>query len=90
MAESLNSAYLKKIGQRGRISIWLVDGSYVRTNIDEEFTNLGQHYRFTYIPKDEFWNDQGASSEEQKIYIDHLLVEHRLMEKGVQYDQALV
>jgi len=89
MAESLNPAYLKKIGQRGRISIWLVAGSYIRTNIDEEFTNFGQHYRFTYIPKDEFWIDQGASSEEQKIYIDHLLVEYRLMEKGLPYDQAL-
>lgn len=43
------STLLKKIGQRGRISIWIVDGSYVRTNIDEEFTNFGQHYRFTYI-----------------------------------------
>jgi hypothetical protein len=89
MTESLKPAYLEKIGQRGHISIWLVDGSYIRTNIDEEFTNFGQHYRFTYIPKDEFWIDQGASSEEQRIYIDHLLVEHRLMEKGVPYDQAL-
>jgi hypothetical protein len=89
MTESLNPAYLKKIGQRGRISIWIVDGSYIRMSIDEEFTNFGQHYKFRYVPKDEFWIDRGASPEEQKIYIDHLLVEHRLMEKGLPYDQAL-
>ena len=89
MTESLKPFYLKKIGQRGKISIWIVDGSYIRTNLDEEFTNFGQHYRFTYIPKDEFWLDQEAGSDEQNIYIDHLLVEYRLMEKGVPYDQAL-
>ncbi len=81
--------YLKKIGQRGRISIWIVEGSSVRTHIDEEFTNYGQHYNFKYIPKDEFWIDQENSPDEQKFFIDHLLVEHRLMEKGVPYDQAL-
>lgn len=81
--------YLKKVGQRGRISIWVVDGTYVRTHIDEEFTNYGQHYRFKEIPEDEFWIDQEASPDEGKFFIDHLLVEHRLMERGMPYDQAL-
>jgi hypothetical protein len=81
--------YLKKVGQRGPISIWIVDGSYVRTHIDEEFTNYGQHYNFKYISKDEFWIDQEASPDEQKFFIDHLLVEHRLMENGMPYNQAL-
>lgn len=89
MAKTQKSPYIKEIGQRGRISIWIVDGSYVRTHIDEEFTNYGQHYNFKYIPRDEFWIDQENSPDEQKFFIDHLLVEHRLMEKGVPYDQAL-
>jgi hypothetical protein len=66
-----------------------VDGTYVRAHIDEEFTNYGQHYRFTYIPKDEFWLDKEGKPDEQKFFIDHLLVEHRLMKRGVLYDQAL-
>ena len=81
--------YLKKVGQRGAISIWIVDGTYVRTHIDEEFSNYGQHYNFKYIPKEEFWLDHESKPDEQKFFIDHLLVEHRLMEKGVPYNDAL-
>jgi hypothetical protein len=58
MAEGLKPPYLKKIGQRGRMSIWMVDGTYVRTHIDEEFTNYGQHFAFPNIPEDEFWLDK--------------------------------
>ena len=81
--------HLKNIDQRGRVGIWIVDGFYIRANIDEEFTNYGQHYKFKYIPKDEFWIDRESHPDEQKFFIDHLLVEHRLMEGGVPYNQAL-
>jgi hypothetical protein len=87
--ETLKPPYLKKAGQRGNINIWIVDGTYVRTHIDEEFTNCGQHYNFKYIPKDEFWLDHEEKPDEQKFFIDHLLIEHRLMAKGVSYNDAL-
>ena len=90
MPETLKPPYLKKAGQRGRISVWIVDGTYVRTHIDEEFTNYGQHYNFKYIPKEEFWIDREGKPDELKFFVDHLLDEHRLMESGVPYDQALV
>jgi hypothetical protein len=90
MAESLKPPYLKKAGTRGAITIWIVDGTYVRTHIDEEFTNYGQHHNFTFVPKDEFWIDKEGSPDELKFFVDHLLIEHRLMEKGVAYDDALV
>lgn len=72
MAKTRKLPYLRKVGQRGRIGIWIVDGSYIRAHIDEEFTNFGQHYSFKYIPKEEFWIDQGVSPEEQKFFISHL------------------
>ena len=89
VAQTLKPPYLQKAGTRGRITIWIVDGSYVRSHIDEEFTNYGQHYNFRYIPKDEFWIDKEGKPDELKFFVDHLLVEHRLMEQGVQYDSAL-
>ena len=89
MARKGKPPYLKKVGYRGKIAIWVVDGSYVRAHLDEEFNNFGQHYVFGCIPKDEFWLDKEAKEDEQKFFIDHLLVEHRLMEKGVPYDAAL-
>ncbi len=72
------------------MKIWIVDGSYIRGNIDEEFTNFGQHYRYPYIPIDELWIDQEAEHDERRFFIDHLLVEYRLMVKGMSYAEALV
>ena len=89
MADSLKPPYLKKVGQRGNITIWVVDGTYVRTHIDEEFTNYGEHYGFKCIPKNEFWLDKEAHEDEQQFFIDHLLVEYRLCENGTSYDDAL-
>ena len=89
MQESLTAPYLKKVGQRGRITIWVVDGTFVRTHLDEEFTNYGEHYGFSCIPKYEFWLDNEAQPDEQNFFIDHLLVENRLIAKGMSYDDAL-
>jgi hypothetical protein len=82
--------YLEKIDQRGNLAIWVVDGTYIRGHIDEEFTNFGQHYRYSYIPLDEFWLDKEAEHNEREFFIDHLLVEYRLMAKGMTYNDALV
>jgi len=81
--------YLEKVDQRGSIAVWVVDGSYVRKNLDEEFTNFGQHYRFNFIPENEFWIDREAAPDEQRFFVDHLLIEHRLMKKGIPYVKAL-
>jgi len=85
----LKAPYIKLLDERGDIHVWIVDGDFIRKNIDEGFTNYGQHYRFLYIPKDEFWLDREAAQNEQSFFIDHLLVEHRLMAKGMSYDKAL-
>jgi hypothetical protein len=81
--------YLEKLEQLGKFTIWIVDGSYIRGHIDEEFTNFGQHYRYSYIPLNELWLDQEAAHDERRFFIDHLLVEHRLMAKGMPYGDAL-
>ena len=81
--------YISKIDERGKLVVWLVDGAYIRGRIDEEFTNFGQHYRYPYIPQNELWVDQEAEHDERVFFIDHLLVEHRLMEKGASYDRAI-
>jgi hypothetical protein len=90
MTSQLNLPYVKKIDERGNLVIWAVDGAYIRGHVDEEFTNFGQHYRYHYIPEKEFWIDQGTRSDEWRFFIDHLLVEHRLMEKGMPYEKAII
>ena len=71
------------------MTIWIVDGTYVRTHLDEEFTNYAQPLEFACIPKNEFWIDKEAGNDESQFFIDHLLTEHKLMAKGIPYDDAL-
>ena len=85
----LKPPYIEKVDELGKLKVWIVDGAYIRGHMDEEFTNFGQHYRYRYIPDDEFWIDREAQHDERRFFIDHLLVERRLMEKGVPYDKAL-
>ena len=44
---------IKLINKIGDFEIYLVDGSVIRKNIDPDFTNFGQHYRFDFIPEKE-------------------------------------
>ena len=82
--------YLKKIGDRGKFQIWIVDGNYIRTNVDEEFTNYGQHYRFKFIPKNELWIDKEyGKDDESEFYIDVMLNLNRFMSQGLSHKEAV-
>ena len=85
----MKKPYIKKLDQIANITVWIVDGQYVRGKIDEEFTNFGQHFRFRFIPMHEFWIDKEHVLGEGKLFIDHLLTEYRLMAQGMAYDKAL-
>ena len=41
-----------------------------------------------FIPEDEFWISKENSMHEQRFYIDHMLVEQRLMKEGKEYEDA--
>ncbi|MBU2590099.1 MAG: hypothetical protein KKA65_02880 [Nanoarchaeota archaeon] len=85
----MEKPYIKQILNVSDIKVWLVDGRYIRDNIDVEFPNFGQHYKFKYIPKDEFWIDQKETIGEESFYIEHLLIEHKLMSQGMSYEDAI-
>lgn len=81
--------YIRKYAQVLNFGVFIVDGNYIRRNVDEEFTNFGQHYRFRFIPKDEFWIDKEYGSKEARYYINHMFVENRLMSGGMSYEDAI-
>lgn len=85
----MKKPYIEKIANVSKFSVWIVDGEYIRDNIDEEFTNFGQHYRFRFIPENEFWIDHERVHGEEEFYVDHMLVENRLMAEGSSYADAL-
>jgi hypothetical protein len=90
MPQQPKMPHIQRIEDINGLQVWIVDGTYIRGRIDEEFTNFGQHYRFSYIPTNELWIDQEAKPDERRFFIDHLLAEHRLMSKGMPYEKAIV
>lgn len=72
------------------IQVWTVDGEHIRTYMDEEFTNFGQHYRFPFIPEFEFWIDKEGSCDELGYFVEHLKVEWGLMRDGKSYSEAII
>jgi hypothetical protein len=81
--------YLERLARRASVAVWLVDGSWVRTNRDVEFSNFGHHWTFPkLIPKDEIWIDQEADPDEHRFYRAHAFLERRLMAQGKDYDTA--
>jgi hypothetical protein len=90
MAEvSIDKIYLKKFSKVSGFKVWIVDGKYIRDNVEEEFTNYAQHYNFRFIPYDEFWIDKERNPGEEKYFIDSMLVMNRLISKGVGRIEAL-
>ncbi len=89
MRTKLKPPYIKFVRKTRKINFWVMDGNWIRTNIDIEFINYGQHYRFKFIPKNEFWLDKEATPDEQEFFIKNLLVEHSLMKRGIQYEKAV-
>lgn len=88
-AKKLPAPYIKLYKTVNGIDCYIIDGSYVRREMNDQFTNFGQHYRFPFIPTNEFWLDQQHGHKEYKYYIDHLLKEHELMKRGRSYAQAI-
>lgn len=85
----MKKPYIKKFSRISGFNVWIVDGKYIRDNINEEFTNYGQHYLFDFIPKNEFWIDKEGVPGEEKYYIDSMLVMNRLLGKGVSHAEAV-
>lgn len=81
--------YLKKISHVAGFNVYYVNGYWIRKHIDADFNNFGQHYKFKFIPKNEFWIDKENGKSEVKYFIEHLLIENKLMEAGQSYEDAI-
>jgi hypothetical protein len=86
----MHKPYLHKHSEIAPFTVWVVDGAYIRRNLNNEFTNFGQHFRFPFIPRHELWLDKEYAPGEDHYFIDHLLLEAHLMEEGKPYEEALV
>ncbi|MFH0808663.1 MAG: hypothetical protein V1888_03565 [archaeon] len=85
----MEKPYVKKFCEIEDFKVWIVDGAYIRGNVDEEFTNCGQHFEFKFIPQDEFWIDRVRTPGEEKYYIDSMMMMNRLIAKGESRAKAI-
>jgi hypothetical protein len=69
-------------------AVVLVDGNMVRSKIDIDFTCGGHGYRYVYIPFNEVWIDNGLKKKDRVPTMWHELVEFRLMQNGMNYNDA--
>jgi hypothetical protein len=86
--EKTRMPYVRLLEKNGAVSVCVVDGAYVRKNLDEEFTNFGHHFSCTKIPNNEIWLDQETVPDEQHFFLQHARVERELMAQGKDYDSA--
>lgn len=68
------------------IAVWRVNGQLIRDRVDIEFSNYSQHYRFGFIPVDEFWIDHTVHPTELKYFVIRLMAEWQAMRSGTSYD----
>jgi hypothetical protein len=85
---ALRNIYRVPLGNRGGISIWIVDGAAVRRDIYPDFGLSDNDLACHFIPANEIWIDGQISCEETEFSIATELFERDLMTKGVSYDNA--
>jgi hypothetical protein len=89
----MRKPYLQLYKTIDGFDVYVVDGAYIRKNMNDQFTNFGQHYRFpSMIPTYEFWIDRengGKRGEEAEYFIPHMKKEWELMRNGTMYPRAI-
>lgn len=86
----LKKVYHKLWQKINNYNVWLVNAEYIRKNLDEDFVEFDQPQRKKYIPKNEFWIDKETYPSERHFFIYRLLIEERLMSKGMPYEKSSV
>jgi hypothetical protein len=87
----MKKPYLKKYKVVQGYSVWIVDGKYIRDNINEEFTNFDINQGFRFIPKKELWIDKEyGKKKEIEFFLKNLLTEKESIKKGMNYYAASV
>lgn len=68
--------------------VFLVNGEYVRNNLEIDFTMGSNPHVSSFIPKGEVWLDDRLSKNDIMALIIHEIHEARLMREGLDYPTA--
>lgn len=69
--------------------VFLIDGEFVRDELDINFCLGGHHYVYDFIPEEEIWVEEMKDERDTKDNMGHEIYERRLMkEDGLEYEKA--
>lgn len=86
---TVSGVYCIPLGTCEGKTIWIVDGSRIRTSVYPEFLFGGNDQRYRFIPKGEIWIDNTITADEYAYTVAHELREQHLMAtRGLTYDSA--
>ena len=71
-----------------QIEVYIVDGKYVRENMEIGFTHGGNPEVYDFIPEREIWIDSDLSRDEIIPTVLHEAIEYKLISNGINYDKA--
>lgn len=78
-----------KVQSELRVTIYLVNGKYVREHYNIDWTMGGHYYRWPFTPKNEIWIDQDLNFEDCEATVWHELREYDKMKNyGWSYETA--
>jgi hypothetical protein len=70
------------------LTVYLVNGTYIRNHFDSDFSQGGNGFRYRWIPRREIWIDDQINPEDHPFIIFHECEEVELMRSGMSYDRA--
>lgn len=72
------------------LDVYIVDGDWVRTNINVDFVEGGHGYVYDYVPKNEIWVEDMEDKKEMWFNFKHEQFERNLMKNNpkMSYEDA--
>lgn len=70
------------------LRVFTVDGTYVRNTFDSDFTQGGNGFAYSFVPRTELWIDVHIPKVEWPFVLAHECEETELMRGGMGYSQA--
>jgi hypothetical protein len=79
---------LRELRTIGTITVYEVDGLWIRHHLEPDFNDFGSWPRFRSIPKQEFWIDREGHAGEHDFYLVNLLAERKALLRGADLEAA--
>jgi hypothetical protein len=70
------------------VSIYYVDGIYIRDHIDVDFCLAGNWARYIYVPQGELWIEAAESEDFWPIIVHEYTETKHMVEEGMSYEDA--